>query len=78
MGSILLGAAWPIVNVLCAISDGRGGGDFALTPPGRWANTAIAMPTTYDVPDGYLDVTDHVLRALARHAPSWAAPLEVL
>ena len=35
MGSILLGAAWPIVNILYAISDGLGGGDFALTPPGR-------------------------------------------
>ena len=54
------------------------GGDFAAHPPGRWANTVIAMPTTDDVPDGYLDVTDEVLRALARHAPSWPAPLEVL
>jgi hypothetical protein len=78
MGSVLLGAAWPIVNVLCAISDGFGGGDFALTPPGRWANTAVAMPTTDDVPDGYLDVTDDVLQSLARHAPSWAAPMAAL
>jgi hypothetical protein len=78
MGSLLLGAAWPVVNILCAISDGRGGGDFALTPPGRWANTRIAMPTVDDFPDGYLDVTDDVLRSLAGHAPTWAVPMGVL
>jgi hypothetical protein len=45
------------------------GGDFALTPPGRWANAGIAMSTADDVPDGYLDVIDDVLRSLAGHAP---------
>lgn len=73
MGSVMLGAVWPTVNVLCSVTDGRGGGDFGLTPPGRWANSTIAMVPTAVVPAGYLDVTDHVAAEMAARTRHWPA-----
>lgn len=66
----LCGGAWPAALTLLAMSDGKGGGDARINPPGRWTGAILsAIPRSHAEARHAVDITDWYQK-VARHEAS--------